>query len=99
MAKRFNENTRYTGAVFFFVTRILGCGARLMIAAVGLHVVTGWSLELTLILFSLIAIIYTTFGGIKAIVWTDVVQALIFIAGGFIALGFIWYKLPDGVQL
>jgi len=96
LAKRFNENTRYTGAVFFFVTRILGCGARLMIAAVGLHVVTGWSLELTLILFSLIAIIYTTFGGIKAIVWTDVVQALIFIAGGFIALGFIWYKLPDG---
>lgn len=98
LAKRFGEDTRYTGVIFFFATRMLGCGARLFIAAAGLQVITGWSMETTIFLFALIAIVYTAFGGIKAVVWTDVLQAFIFIGGGFAAIFYIWSQLPDGAS-
>jgi SSS family transporter len=85
---RFGPLTQYAATCFFFVTRLLGSGVRLTVAAMAVAVLIGWDLVPTLILFSIVAIIYISWGGIKAVVWTNVWQAITFLLGG---LGTIWF--------
>lgn len=85
---RFGPQTQYAATCFFFVTRLLGSGVRLTVAAMACSVLIGWHLVPTLILFSIIAIVYISWGGIKAIVWTNAWQAVTFLLGG---LGTIWF--------
>ena len=98
LSKRFGDKTRYTATIFFFVTRLLGSGVRLLIAALGLAVVMGWPLSFTIVLFAVIAVVYTSFGGIKAIIWTDVIQAFVFIAGGAAVIWFLLNQVPGGFE-
>src|SRR5688572_9864471 len=92
---RFGPETQYTATCFFFVTRLLGSGVRLTVASTAVAVLIGWDLVPTIILFSLIAIVYISWGGIKAIVWTNVWQAVSFIVAG---IGTIWFlsSVVDG---
>lgn len=85
---RFGPQTQYTATCFFFVTRLLGSGVRLTVASLAVSVLVGWHLIPTIALFSVIAILYISWGGIKAIVWTNVWQAVTFILGG---IGTIWF--------
>lgn len=93
---RFGPETQYTASVFFFVTRLLASGVRLMAASLAVSVLAGWDIVPAILLFSVISVIYIAWGGIKAIVWTNVVQALTFILGGIIAIGFLLSQIDGG---
>jgi Na+/proline symporter len=94
---RFGPETQYTATVFFFITRLLGSGVRLTVAAMAVSVLIGWPLIPTIILFSIVAIVYISWGGIKAIVWTNVWQALTFIIGGLATLWFLSTLVNGGL--
>ena len=89
LAKRFGNGTRYTATLFFIVTRLLASAVRLMIAATGLSLILGLPFWLCLAVFTLIAITYTGCGGIRGIIWTDVLQAIVFITCGFVLITYI----------
>ncbi|MGA1204625.1 MAG: sodium:solute symporter family transporter [Opitutales bacterium] len=82
---RFGEGTQYTASVYFLVTRILASGVRLMIAVTGFSVVLGISFEWSLLLFGGITLGYTFIGGIRSVIWTDCVQAIVFLSAGLAA--------------
>lgn len=82
LADRFGPRTRYAATALFLFSRLLGSSLRLSLAALGVSIIFGLPFLLTLILFSLLAIAYTFWGGIKAIIWTDLAQATVFIGGG-----------------
>jgi len=82
LAQRFGERTRVTATICFLGSRLLGSAIRLSLAAIGFSEILGWAFTPTLILFTVLAVIYTAWGGIKAVVWTDLVQAGVFIGGG-----------------
>jgi SSS family transporter len=85
---RFGPETQYTATCFFFVTRLMGSGVRLTVASMAVSVLLGWKLVPTIVIFSIGAMLYISWGGIKAVVWTNVWQALTFICGG---LGTLWF--------
>jgi len=89
LGQRFGNKTRYCSSVFFILTRLLASSVRLMIAATGLSIILGWSFVACLIILTVIAIIYTGKGGIRGIIWTDVLQAIVFIVCGLAVLTFI----------
>lgn len=93
LAERFGPKTRYAATGLFLFSRMLGSGLRLSLAATGISVIFDLSFGLTLFLFTTMALIYTIRGGIKAIVWTDLVQACVFIGGGLVLLGWLDHKL------
>ncbi|MBI3013394.1 MAG: sodium/solute symporter [Elusimicrobia bacterium] len=93
---RFGPETQYTASVFFFITRLLASGVRLMAASLAVSVLVGWHILPTILLFSIISIIYIAWGGIKAIVWTNVLQALTFIGGGLAAIFFLLSQIEGG---
>ena len=82
LANRFGNSTRYTATLFFIVTRLLASAVRLMIAATGISLILDVPFEICLSIFTLVAIVYTGGGGIRGIIWTDVLQAVVFISCG-----------------
>jgi len=94
--QRFGESTRGSATIFFFITRLLGSGVRLLAASMVVSVATGWSLVISIILMAFIAMIYATVGGIKAVIWTDVMQFIVMMGGALLTVGFLLYKIPGG---
>lgn len=95
---RFGPGTQYTASVFFFVTRLLASGVRLMAACVAVKVLLGWPLVPVIALFTLVSVVYIGFGGIKAVIWTNVLQALTFLAAGLATLAFLYKGIDGGLD-
>ncbi len=93
---RFGPETQIAGSILFFITRLMASGVRLMVACLAVSVLVGWPIIPTILLFSLIGILYIAWGGIKAVVWTNVVQALTFTLAGVVAIGFLLYQIDGG---
>ena len=83
---RFGPETQYTGSVFFFITRLIASGVRLYAACLGVAIIMGWPLGQTILLFSIVSIIFIAFGGIKAVVWAGAYQAVMFFLAGAVLL-------------
>jgi SSS family transporter len=97
LGARFGALTQTTASLFFFVTRLLGSGVRLMAACLAMSVLLGWDIRPVIALFILISIVYIGLGGIKAVVWTNVLQALVFIGGGLATIAFLLSKIDGGL--
>ena len=96
LAHRFGRASQVTASCFFFVTRLLGSGVRLMVAALAVAVLMGWPLAPTIALFVVISILYIAAGGVTAIVWTNVFQALMFLGAGAATLGYLLAQIDGG---
>nr|MBC8455658.1 sodium:solute symporter [bacterium] len=94
LGQRFDANLRRLSSLVFVVTRILADGVRLFATAIPLKLMTGISYPDAILLIGIITIIYTLAGGIRSVVWMDVMQLGIYIGGAVIALVIL---IPDSV--
>ena len=83
---RFGAGTRKAASAVFLVTRFLGDGVRVFAGAIPLALLTGWSVPTAILVMGTITLAYTWAGGIKAVIWTDVMQLVVYVAGGIAAL-------------
>ncbi len=83
---RFGPTTRRTMSGIFLLTRALGDGVRVYASAIPLTVLTGWSIPVSVLAMSAITLAYTWHGGLKAVVWVDVIQLVVYLGGGVAAL-------------
>jgi Na+/proline symporter len=94
---RFGTSTHKTGAIFFFISRVLGASFRLFLVASVLQyfIFDAWHVpfEITVMLSILLIWIYTFRGGIKTIVWTDTLQTLFMLIAVFGSIYFILNQL------
>src|SRR6266540_2315284 len=109
LTARFGVPTKNAASAVFMITRLLASGARLYVAAIALalayemisgsrpnQIQTLWSYIGATVGIVVLTAIYTTFGGIKAVIWTDLIQASIMIGSGLIALGLLYFAIPGG---
>jgi len=95
LESRFGVGTRRLTSVIFLVSRFLGDSVRVFASAIPLALVTGWSVPWAIAVMGVVTMIYTWFGGFKAVVWTDVMQLTVYLAGGVATL-FIAWRLAGG---
>ncbi|MCI0495731.1 sodium:solute symporter [candidate division KSB1 bacterium] len=98
LGNRFGLRMRNFSSVIFQLTRLLADGVRLFATAIPLSVITGWSYPVSIAVIGILTIIYTYFGGIRAVVWIDVIQMAIYLGGAIIAGMFLLNHLPGGWQ-
>jgi solute:Na+ symporter, SSS family len=94
---RFNRSVRWLASslfVFFMVSRI---SIVLFLPSLALNAVTGFSVYWAIIIMGVVTIIYCTSGGIEAVVWGDVIQGFILLAGAFTALVFMLSGVEGGL--
>jgi SSS family transporter len=81
LEKRFNLPVRVLGSIPFLLYEICRTGVLLVLPSIVLSFLTGYSVAECIIFTGIVATAYTIFGGFEAVVWTDVLQALIMIGG------------------
>ncbi len=94
LGQRFGPWTRTTASLMFFASRIFGSGIRLLVACLAVSEIFQWSLVLVVIAATGVAMIYATFGGIKAILWTDAFQALVFVGAAVTLIVVLFLYTP-----
>lgn len=94
LTTRFGAPTQTTTAAVFLLGRLFASGARLFIGAIAIQVATGLGLHTSILILGVVAVAYTWFGGIKAVIWTDVMQAIVLVGGGVIALLYLFSDVP-----
>ncbi|HVK01509.1 MAG TPA: sodium:solute symporter [Gemmatimonadales bacterium] len=88
---RFGVGTRRLTSTIFLFSRFLGDAVRVFASAIPLALVTGWSIPTSIVVMGAVTMIYTWFGGFKAVVWTDVLQLCVYLSGGIGALFIAWH--------
>ncbi|QEH38078.1 Sodium/glucose cotransporter [Aquisphaera giovannonii] len=96
LGHRFGTTTRRTASLLFLVTRSLSDGLRLFLAAKVLQLIAGSTIGTAILVMAAATIVYTYLGGMKAVVWADVLQFAIYMVGALIALLLLVGKLPGG---
>ena len=99
LGNRYGDGMRLTASATFLVTRLLADGVRLFATAIPLKVIAdaaGFSVSYLAIIavLGLVTVIYTLIGGIKAVVWMDVVQMVLYVGGGLLALILLLQAVP-----
>ncbi len=98
LEKRFGTATRISISAVFLLSRGLGSGVMLLATGIVTSVLLKWPLWETILLIGIISIIYTTFGGIKADIYSDIIQLFILWGGAFLTIALLW-SLLDGQAL
>lgn len=96
LRSRFGERVQRTAAGLFLLTRTLADGVRLFATALVLGVVTGLSDGWTIVLIGAVTLLYTSLGGMRAVVWNDVIQLMIYLAGAALAWWTLLDRIPGG---
>jgi len=90
LQRRFGTGVKTLSAVIFLLTRSLADGIRLFSTALVIAIVTQVPVTWVVIVLGAAMIVYTMRGGVSAVIWTDVVQMFVYIAGaGAIALALL----------
>jgi SSS family solute:Na+ symporter len=95
---RYGALTQKVTALLFLLGRVVGSAVRLYAGCLALQVATGLPLDWTIALLGAFGTIYTIAGGIRAVVWTDVLLGLTFVAGGLVTVVYLVQSLPDGLH-
>ncbi|MFL6201346.1 MAG: sodium:solute symporter [Thermoanaerobaculia bacterium] len=94
--RRFGGATKQTASVLFILTRSLADGLRLFLSALVLQEMTGISIPWAVTALGVTTVVYTYLGGMRAVLWTDMIQFFLYLAGALIALFAILARLPGG---
>jgi len=99
LEQRFDVKTRTLTSLLFLLSRGLSCGVIIAAPAVILSIVLDWNLTITVLAIGLPTAVYTMFGGVQAVTWTDVKQMAVIIAGVAAAVCVLVLRLPHDVSV
>jgi Na+/proline symporter len=99
LENRFDAKTRSFTSLLFLVSRGLSVGAVVSAPAVVLSLVLGWNLTATSLAITMPAVVYTMFGGVQAVTWTDIKTMSLIVGGLLVIIATAILGLPDGVSL
>lgn len=84
---RFGKETRRLASGVFLSIRALGDSVRVFATAIPLAIVTGWDIPMSVAVVVLVTVVYTWAGGLRAVVWVDLLQLGVYLFG---ALATLW---------
>jgi solute:Na+ symporter, SSS family len=101
LERRFDAGARRAAAGMYLVGRVLASGARLYLAAVAVAMIAFGNIQAeSIVQASLLLLVFglafTFMGGLNAIIWSDLVQVVLYVGAALIVLVFLWLKIPAG---
>src|ERR1700687_1181823 len=94
--KRFGVRMRAVAAITFLATRTVAEGVRVSAIALVVSVALGTSEHLAVVIVIALTVLYTFEGGMKAVMWTDVAQLILYLTGSLATFLFLLHKIPGG---
>ncbi|MGH7953481.1 MAG: sodium:solute symporter, partial [Limisphaerales bacterium] len=94
--KRFGYSARAYSALAFAAGHFSKMGFVLFTVTVAVCGMTGWDKYHVILGAGFVTIIYTLFGGLEAVIWTEVLQGIVKLAGICVIIGVLLYIMPGG---
>lgn len=98
LEQRFGPWAKNYVASFWLLTQVMRVAVILYLLALPMYIILGWDMRLIIAITGISVMIYSILGGIKAVIWTDAIQAIILVMGAMITLGVLIFSLPGGVS-
>ncbi|MCA9295586.1 MAG: sodium:solute symporter [Phycisphaerales bacterium] len=103
LGARFGSDAQRCGSAMFLLGRLLASGPRLFILAIPFSLFVFDSIQpramtLSILLIAAVAVTYTLVGGIRAVIWTDVLQAVVYISAVLAALAILYSRIPGDAE-
>src|SRR5881275_3533225 len=86
LERRFGAGARRAASGVFLLTRALADCVRIFATAIPVAIITHWSLPAGILAIGIVTVIYTWVGGLRAVVWVDVIQLGVYLLGGIATL-------------
>jgi len=96
LERRFGVRMRSAAAVTFLVTRALAEGVRFSAIGKVVSVAFGTGERLSITVVAVLTLFYTFEGGLRAVIWTDVMQFALYLTGSVAAFSLLLHKIPGG---
>ena len=96
LEQRFGAWARIYGSISFMLGSMARIGMILFLVSLVLHQLTGWSYITIIAITGIGVTFYTVIGGIEAVIWTDVIQVIILLAGAIISVIIMIAGMPGG---
>lgn len=97
LERRFDKRMRILGSLLFIVYQIGRMSIIMYLPAIALATVTGINVIVIILFMGVIATIYSAFGGLKSVLWTDFIQGIVLIGGGIFALIILLFSINGGL--
>src|SRR6202795_3246831 len=96
LEKRFGRRMRSAAAVVFLATRAIAEGVRISAIGKVVSVAFGTGDRISILIITVLTMFYTFEGGMRAVIWTDVVQFFLYMTGSVAAFFLLLHKIPGG---
>jgi SSS family solute:Na+ symporter len=96
LEKRFGERMKRAAAVVFLGTRALAEGVRISAIGKVVSVAFGTGERTSILIIAVLTLFYTFEGGMRAVIWTDVIQFFLYLGGSVVAFFLLLHKIPGG---
>ncbi|MDD2717483.1 MAG: sodium/solute symporter [Candidatus Wallbacteria bacterium] len=96
--RKFGPASGTLSVVLIMVAVVLGAGVRVYAAAIPLKLCLNISINNAIIVTGIITLLYTYWGGIKAVIWNDVIQFFTFMCGALLAICYIPTRIDGGLH-
>lgn len=96
LERRFGQGARRLASLVFLVTRVLADGVRIFATAIPLAVIARIPVWQSIVAIGVFTLLYSYYGGLRAVVWVDVAQMFIYIVGGIAVLWVLIGLVPGG---
>ena len=102
LEQRFGTSTRRFASIIFMVTRAFGDSVRVFATAIPIALIIGpviapqYLTPVSILILGAFTIVYTYHGGMRAVVWTDVLQTIVYLLGGFAAIWLLGRGVDGG---
>ena len=96
MGNRLGIGAKRLATIIFQIGGILGQSVRVLVAALALKVVTPLEFEHCIWIIGLFAVGWTWMGGMRTVIWTDVMQFFLFVGAGLLSLFWIVFHIDGG---
>lgn len=102
LERRFGATTRLASSIMYMLGRVLASGSRIYIAAIPASLIVFGDLEpvhvwIAVMLFMIAGVGYTFVGGVASVIWTDVIQTVVFVGAAVIAALILFDRIPLGM--
>jgi SSS family transporter len=98
LEERFSVQLRTLASASFIVRVLLWLAAATYAPALALEQATGMPLWFTILCTGILTTLYTTFGGMRAVIWTDVMQLVVLLGGQFVIMIVAITRVPGGLD-
>jgi solute:Na+ symporter, SSS family len=96
MRRRFGERIRRLTAAAFLVLRALAEGVRVFAVSIVISIILGSGETASIVVILCLTLFYTYEGGLTAVIWTDVVQMVLYVVGAVVSLLLLLEQIPGG---